>query len=115
MVDMSEIGRKIRELRQQAGLSQERLAEMVGVSFQQLQKYESGHTTLNVLKIQQIADALKVPVTDFFAARRIQQVILSDQEEQLLKAFRRIKNSELRNSILKVVGNMNRKMKSDQR
>ena len=61
-----EVGRRIRQFRQDAGLSQEALAELVGVSFQQVQKYESGHTTLNILKLQHIAIALKVQVSDFF-------------------------------------------------
>ncbi len=55
VVSSVELGMKIKLLRQQAGLSQEKLAEMVGVTFQQIQKYENGHTTLNILKLQQIA------------------------------------------------------------
>jgi len=39
---------------------------MVGVTFQQIQKYENGQTTLNVIKLQQIAQALKVSVNDFY-------------------------------------------------
>jgi len=47
VVGSVELGLKIRMLRQQAGLSQEALAVLVGVTFQQIQKYENGHTTLN--------------------------------------------------------------------
>jgi transcriptional regulator with XRE-family HTH domain len=111
MVSSKDIGLKIRQLRQQAGLSQERLAEMVGVTFQQVQKYESGYTTLNILKLQQIANALKLSACDFFGNAPVQQIRLTHEEDQLLQAFRRIKNGELRGCVLKLVGNVNRRMK----
>jgi transcriptional regulator with XRE-family HTH domain len=111
MVDSKEIGRRIRQFRQDAGLSQEALAEMIGVTFQQVQKYESGHTTLNILKLQQIADALKVQVSDFFDRSPSKCIRLTDEEDQLLQAFRRVKNGELRGCILKLVGNVNRRAK----
>jgi transcriptional regulator with XRE-family HTH domain len=111
MVDSKEVGRRIRQFRQDAGLSQEALAELVGVSFQQVQKYESGHTTLNILKLQNIADALKVQVSDFFDMAPVKHVRLTSEEDQLLHAFRRIKNTELRGCVLKLVGNVNKRAK----
>lgn len=111
IVDTKEVGRRIRQFRQDAGLSQEALAELVGVSFQQVQKYESGHTTLNILKLQLIADALKVQVSDFFGTPLIQHVRLSGEEDQLLQAFRSVKNADLRGCILKLVGNINKRVK----
>jgi transcriptional regulator with XRE-family HTH domain len=111
MVSSAELGTLIRRYRQDAGLSQEKLAEMVGVSFQQIQKYENGHTTLNIIKLQQIATALKVSVADFFDVVPVKGVRLTGEEDQLLHAFRRIKNGELRGCILKLVGNVNRRIK----
>lgn len=106
----NQIGERIRKFRQEAGLSQEGLAELVGVSFQQIQKYESGYTTLNITKLEQIADALKVPVTDFFEAEPARTIKLNDEEERLLQAFRKIKNAEMRGCILKLVGNINKRV-----
>lgn len=106
----NKIGERIRKFRQEAGLSQEGLAELVGVSFQQIQKYESGYTTLNITKLQQIADALQVPVTDFFEAEPARTIKLNDEEERLLQAFRKIKNAEMRACILKLVGNINKRV-----
>lgn len=111
VVSSKEIGLKIKLLRQQAGLSQEKLAEMVGVTFQQIQKYENGHTMLNILKLQQIALSLKVPVADFFGAAPVQQIRLTHEEDQLLRSFRKIKNGELRVCILKLLGNVNKRTK----
>ena len=111
MVSSKDIGLKIKQLRQQAGLSQEKLAEMVGVTFQQVQKYENGQTTLNVTKLQVIAQALKVSVVEFFSMERTEHVRLTGEEDELLQAFRRIKNGELRGCILKLVGNVNKRVK----
>lgn len=109
VVDNKEIGRRIRSFRHGAGLSQEALAELVGVSFQQVQKYESGHTTLNILKLQQVADALKVQVSDFFEFAPSKCVRLTGEEDQLLHAFRKVKNAGLKSCILKLVGNLNKR------
>lgn len=106
-----QIGERIRRFRQNAGLSQEKLAELVGVSFQQVQKYESGYTTLNINKLQQIADALKVPVTEFFEAIPEKNIRLTGEEEQLLDSFRGIKNAEMRCCVLKLVSNINKRVK----
>ncbi len=111
IVDTKEVGRRIRQFRQDAGLSQEALAELVGVSFQQVQKYESGHTTLNILKLQHIAVALKVQVSDFFSSTPVQSIRLTGEEDQLLQSFRSIKNAEMRGCILKLVGNVNKRVK----
>ena len=111
MVSPKDMGLKIKQLRQQAGLSQEKLAEMVGVTFQQVQKYENGQTTLNVTKLQVIAQALKVSVVEFFSSEPSEHVRLTCEEDELLQAYRRIKNGELRGCILKLVGNVNKRVK----
>jgi transcriptional regulator with XRE-family HTH domain len=61
-----EIGRKIRALRLERGLSQSGLAEGIGLTFQQVQKYEKGANRVSAGRLQQIADLLNVPVTFFF-------------------------------------------------
>lgn len=111
IVDSKEIGRRIRSFRQDAGLSQEALAELIGLSFQQVQKYESGHTTLNILKLQQVAQALKVQVSDFFESTPSKQIRLTGEEDQLLQAFRKVKNTDMRGCVLKLVGNLNKRVK----
>lgn len=61
-----EIGRKIRALRLERGLSQTGLAEGIGLTFQQVQKYEKGANRVSAGRLQQISDMLNVPVTFFF-------------------------------------------------
>lgn len=60
------VGKKIRSQRIAMGMSQSLLAERVGVTFQQIQKYESGASSLNVFRISTICQALKVPASFFF-------------------------------------------------
>ena len=55
-----ELGKRIRVLRVASNLSQARLAEKVGVSFQQIQKYESGKSEITISRLLSIARALDV-------------------------------------------------------
>ena len=61
-----EIGRKIRALRLQRGLSQTSLADGIGLTFQQVQKYEKGTNRVSAGRLQKIADMLDTPVTFFY-------------------------------------------------
>lgn len=111
MLNSVDIGRVIRNFRQSAGLSQEGLAAKVGATFQQIQKYENGYTTFNIIRLQQIALALNVSVSDFFDTTTPQQLSLTDQEESLLLAFRKVRSAELRQSLLKLLNNINKRVK----
>jgi len=62
-----EIGRRIRALRLQRGMSQSQLAEAIGLTFQQVQKYEKGANRVSAGRLQRIADVLGVPVTFFYS------------------------------------------------
>ena len=69
------IGQKLRALRLDRGLSQSALGDLVGVTFQQLQKYEKGVNRISAGRLARIAAALRVPVTAFYgiAARGEQE------------------------------------------
>lgn len=105
-IDNSQIGLKIREFRLQAGFTQERLAEELGITFQQIQKYEKGITKVNLVKLQQLSDVLKVPITAFFIEGTYSALQLSNEEKTLLQDFRKIKSAEHRNSILDIVAGL---------
>lgn len=116
------IGRKIKQIRKSRGLSQIGLAERVGLSFQQIQKYEKGVTKITAFRLQQISEALGIHITDFFEEREfipkvsgpipeytaketpLEYFQLLDKEEVIiLKLFRTIKNKKLREGILKQI------------
>jgi transcriptional regulator with XRE-family HTH domain len=60
------VGLRIRAARLSAGLSQERLGTALGVTFQQIQKYEKGANRVGAGRLSDIARALSVPVSYFF-------------------------------------------------
>ena len=97
-----EIGQRIKEFRKRKGFSQEKLAELVGLSFQQIQKYESGANRLNTDKLQTVAETLSIPVSAFFEDLPVESVPLSDQEKKLLEAFRSIKDNNIKSCIVEI-------------
>ena len=61
-----EVGANIKRRRQLGGLSQTELGKALGVSFQQVQKYENGRNRVSASALQKIADVLCVPVSSLF-------------------------------------------------
>src|SRR5579862_7984206 len=60
------VGARIRMRRRMLGVSQEKLADALGLTFQQVQKYERGANRVSASKLYEIAAALKTPVAHFF-------------------------------------------------
>ena len=60
------LGKRIRHRRTQLGLSMERVAEAVGCTYQQVQKYELGRNAIKAALVPVLAETLCVPVTWFF-------------------------------------------------
>ncbi|MEM6587194.1 MAG: helix-turn-helix transcriptional regulator [Pseudomonadota bacterium] len=60
------VGKRIRHRRWLAGMTQQNLAESVGIKFQQIQKYETGANRVSASRLWDIADALDVNVSFFF-------------------------------------------------
>jgi transcriptional regulator with XRE-family HTH domain len=61
-----QIGQKIRELRARRGLTQDALGKMLGVSFQQIQKYESGSNRISPGRLWLLCQRLEVPIASMF-------------------------------------------------
>ena len=60
------VGKRIRHRRWLVGMTQQQLAESVGIKFQQIQKYETGMNRVSASRLWDIAAALTVPVSFFF-------------------------------------------------
>ncbi|UWQ77430.1 helix-turn-helix domain-containing protein [Leisingera sp. M658] len=60
------VGKRIRHRRWLVGMTQQQLAEQVGIKFQQIQKYETGANRVSASRLWDISDALEVPVSFFF-------------------------------------------------
>ena len=104
----SEIGGRIKNRRKEIGISQEKLAEVLGVTYQQIQRYENGSNRLNLENIQIIADALTMPVSYFFEPERPLKVAeetatyLPAEESKLLRYFRKIKDTSSKGVVIQV-------------
>lgn len=61
------IGNKVRERRLEIGMSQERLADALGITFQQVQKYEKGVNRIAASRLFEMTHALDVNIAYFFA------------------------------------------------
>ena len=106
------VGSRVRLQRQILGLTQSALAERLGVSFQQVQKYEKGANRIGASRLQQIAQALRVPISSFYegapnsdgtpagdesSSTEVMARLLSHQEGlRLMSAFSTIQQGELR-------------------
>jgi transcriptional regulator with XRE-family HTH domain len=108
------VGLRIRMRRKEMGVSQERLAESLGITFQQVQKYERGANRVSASKLWEIAAALKTPVAYFYdglgdqdaiAAQRdaTQEFMLSSEGMELMAAFPRIAEPAIRRKIVDLV------------
>lgn len=60
------VGKKIRQRRWLIGMTQQKLAEIVGIKFQQIQKYETGANRVSASRLWDISEALGVPAAFFF-------------------------------------------------
>ena len=93
-----ELGKRIRLRRVEQKVSQAELGEKLGVSFQQVQKYEKGVNRVGAARLQQIANALDVPVTFFYdgdnKAREVESLLFLDSafSLRLLRAYSKIKD-----------------------
>ncbi len=60
------VGARVRMCRMMLGMSQEKLGDALGLTFQQVQKYEKGTNRIGASRLQQISNTLQVPVSFFF-------------------------------------------------
>ena len=60
------VGARVRMRRMMLGMSQEKLGDALGLTFQQVQKYEKGANRIGASRLQQISHILQVPVSFFF-------------------------------------------------
>jgi transcriptional regulator with XRE-family HTH domain len=82
------VGARIRLRRLLLGMSQGALGDQIGVTFQQVQKYERGANRVSASKLAQIADALDVPVGNFFEGLGgSNDNPMSEEEEDAVTAF----------------------------
>jgi transcriptional regulator with XRE-family HTH domain len=106
-----EVGRRIRARRLVCGMSQTALGEQLGVTFQQVQKYEKGTNRVGAGRLRRIAEVLEVPVSFFFdeagAGRENDgtgmEFLDTAQAVRLMRAYSRIRSPDVQRAIVELV------------
>ena len=107
------VGARLRSRRKQLRISQEKLGKEIGVSFQQVQKYENGTNRIGAGRLAEISKVLDVPVAYFFTGssgahladgdRADTRAILSEPgATELLQAYAQIGSLALRNAVVRL-------------
>jgi transcriptional regulator with XRE-family HTH domain len=104
-----ELGMRIRLRRTELGISQSELGKKLGVTFQQVQKYEKGVNRVGASRLQQIATALDVPVTFFFdgdgKSREVDSLLFIDSSFslRLLRAYSSVKSQAVQRQFVALI------------
>ena len=116
------VGARVRVRRLELDITQQELGRRLGITFQQIQKYESGHNRVSAGRLKEISRILQVPVAYFFAdadeqeatgARPVTAIKLMGEPGamDLLMAYSRIENAGLRRSVVTMVRSLARTQK----
>ena len=114
------VGRRVRMRRRMLAMSQGKLGDALGLTFQQVQKYEKGTNRIGASRLQQISHILQVPVAFFFedapnasaprgshgralSIAQIDDFVSDSNGLRLIGAFMRIENANLRRKIVMLV------------
>ncbi|WP_353683982.1 helix-turn-helix transcriptional regulator [Thermodesulfovibrio sp. 3907-1M] len=104
------IGETIKKLRKAKGISQMELADRIGITYQQLQKYEKGKSKITIERLIDIAKALDVPVSVFFhEVYEKERKFYSEDEVILIELYRKLSDAELKKALLKIMKELSSK------
>jgi transcriptional regulator with XRE-family HTH domain len=109
-----QVGARLRQRRLLLGMSQKRLGEAIGVSFQQVQKYERGASRISASSLYDLSRALEVPITFFFdpsddggegkdAPESAEARLVKREMLELARAFGRLSDPDVRSKICDLV------------
>ena len=117
----AEMGQRIRSRRLDCGLSQTELAVTIGVTFQQVQKYENGTSRISASRLEKIGKALDTPVAFFFGGESnpgsdlavrdtesVFEILQTARAVRLLRAFHKIKGRKAQQTLIDLVEQMAR-------
>ena len=100
------IGHKIKLSRKSLGLTQDQLARCLGLTFQQIQKYESGVNNVSICNLYKLSKILKVNVNYFINNNIINKDNTDIETKELAKVveyYNKIKNREMKNIALQLI------------
>jgi transcriptional regulator with XRE-family HTH domain len=114
------VGGRIRLLRKRRKMSQSDLGKALGVTFQQIQKYENGKNRVGASRLHLVATALNVPINELFdgasetgrTLKATKTLAFDSQALRIAEAFVKISDRELRSSLVDLTEAMAQKFGS---
>jgi len=114
------VGSRVRMRRKMLGMSQEKLGEQLGITFQQVQKYEKGANRIGAGRLLRISQVLEVPISYFFPQEPaaaggmgennhtdyVSDFMMSSEGIELNRAFAQIEDPKLRRKVIDLVRTM---------
>ncbi len=117
------IAKKLREFRLLAGITQDKLGELIGVTFQQIQKYEKAKNRISASRLYELAQILEKPVTAFFkdmksdrsyynydfeSDKDLEKKVTKIDKEilPLIQAFNRMEDSQSKKNLVALVSSI---------
>jgi transcriptional regulator with XRE-family HTH domain len=115
------VGSRVRMRRMLIGMSQEKLGEALGLTFQQVQKYEKGTNRIGASRLHRIATVLGVPIEFFYvdaphgsytatgfaegsSSTYVSDFLSTAEGVQLVKSFLAIKDPKIRRKLIELIG-----------
>jgi transcriptional regulator with XRE-family HTH domain len=104
----AQLGERIRGRRRELGLSQSALGGKLGITFQQIQKYENGTNRVSATMLLKLSEALALPVTELLqqADPAASPVDAQSQAAELVASFAKINSADLRAAVLTLVAGL---------
>lgn len=109
------IGERLRQIRRAKRMSQSELGEALGVTYQQIQKYELGHSRMSVSTLLKAAEAFGISPADFYGSadpnttsqsgsrsRKLDRYAASEEGQAVLRAFAGIRRADIRHELIKL-------------
>jgi transcriptional regulator with XRE-family HTH domain len=105
-----EVGKRVRAMRLERGMSQTNLADKLGLTFQQVQKYEKGTNRIGAGRLHRIAEILGVPVATMFGSEggsnepstMLFEFIDTAASVRIMRAFSRVRDSKVQQALTRL-------------
>jgi transcriptional regulator with XRE-family HTH domain len=109
-----EMGRRLRLIRIERGMSQTSLGERVGITFQQIQKYENGSNRISAARLKEFSEILSAPLSYFLQIQKaamgtelkVFEYLHTENALRLVKAYSKIKTPAVRSAFVQLAESM---------